>query len=175
MNGWKINVPAPCLLVVVVSGGLWLVNDQQTGGVRNVLIKRNMSIVQEAAEGYAKEHSGLYPRTVDDGFKHYISTAFLEKQRRIQGTNTLGADLAELTNPCTDRPEMPLAGSETGGSATSMRQQQPTVWNLRPGSIEYTALVDADNRVASYAIRASNYQGNCMTGIGGRPFVLSNK
>jgi hypothetical protein len=92
----------------------------------------NMLICARATEAYAKEHKGLYPKSISDNvFKGYFPG----------GVGPI--------NPVTGIAEWPIEGNIT--DVIAARQQAPS--SIGKGVVEYSVILNKMREPVSYAIR----------------------
>jgi hypothetical protein len=101
---------------------------------QNIRVKRNMIAIQDAAEAYAADHKGLYPKEVNDAFKSYFPGG-------DPRTNKPGK---APTNPFSTKAEWPSYG--TVADIAQIRSEYPA--DMAPGAIEYQHTED----LRAYAI-----------------------
>jgi len=123
---------------------------------RNASVKANMRTLQLAAESYATDNGGAYPKAIDDSFKSYMP-----------GGGSDGKTPAPdgLTNPFDSKKEWPTMGTITALKAGS---EKPV--SITAGTIQYSSLDGGK----SYAIIGGAAGDQELTTDDGKPVVLSN-
>lgn len=115
------------------------------------VIKANMKVVQVAAESYAIEHRGQYPRSVDLDFQSYFPGG--------KPGPTATAGKAPL-NPFSRKEEWPVVSSI--GDVDAVRNLAPA-WMGRAGQINYCPLTEGE-KVKGYAILGAGEDGRNLEG-----------
>lgn len=125
--------------------------------IKDEAVKANMRTVQLAAESYAIEHDGLFPKLIDNDFKSFMP-----------GGEHLKAAADGPANPFTTKKEWPAVGTITDVKAA--REAAPP--KLEMGKIEYSCI---DNGKA-YAIIGGGHDGKALPGKDekNKTLVLSN-
>jgi hypothetical protein len=116
------------------------------GEASSEVTRRNMKMVQMAAESYGVDHSGSYPPNLEL-FKCYFP----------QG-HPPSMDGKAPTNPVTKEPEWPLDGSVTEVAAARAATPGP----LKAGAVEYSVIYDASHHAISYAVRGGDADGKAL-------------
>ncbi|MBU6452656.1 MAG: prepilin-type N-terminal cleavage/methylation domain-containing protein [Cyanobacteria bacterium REEB67] len=131
---------------------------------REASVKKNMRMVQLAAESFANDRGGLYPDKLDDSFFSYFEGG------PGDGKSAVGAH--GPVNPYTNKPEWPIIGSVN--DVPLARSSAPGAVGSA-GQIEYSPIVGTDG-VRSYAVRGANRNGQALQGTTPMStFVLSRQ
>ncbi len=126
------------------------------GDIKDEAVRANMRTVQLAAESYAIEHDGLFPKAIDNDFKSFMPGGEYSK-----------AAADGPANPFTTKKEWPAVGTITDVKAA--RSAAPPA--LEMGKIEYSCI---DNG-KGYAIIGGGHDGKALPGKGeDKTLVLSN-
>lgn len=118
----------------------------------------NMKDCQIAAEKYADEHDGLYPKSAtDDDFR-----------ARYAGRKA-------PINPFSNLPEWPVDGNVTNVDEARRKLD----WQVGKGVVEYSSIGDSKGETRSYAVRGGDQTGAPISLRTGKPpfkaVVLSNR
>ena len=109
--------------------------ESQGGAVPNAVklddaVRANMQVVQRAAELYAVDHAGQYPRKVDNEFKKFFPGGSGEQ------LDSLGRSGVAPTNPFTGKQEWPSVGRFTDIIVLRHSGQ----FSIGKGRIEYNVI-----------------------------------
>jgi len=105
------------------------------GRAKTIGVRANMVVVQEAAEKYFKDHTYMYPVTLDDDFKSYFPGG--DSAAKKPGKPPI--------NPFTGEAEWPVVGTIT--DLAQARSATPPA--MKKGQLEYSAIDGGKN----YGIR----------------------
>jgi hypothetical protein len=112
---------------------------------KTIGVKANMKVVQAAAENYFKDHTYMYPTTLDDDFKSYFPG----------GDSVAKKPGKPPINPFTGLGEWPVVGAMT--DLAKARLDTPT--DMEKGKLEYNAIDNGKN----YGIRGGSEASKAIT------------
>lgn len=116
---------------------------------REVAVRNNMRITQVAAESYANDSAGEFPKEINDAFKSYFPGGPGDGQKVGKARGPV--------NPFTGQPEWPKLGNLT--DVKSVRSKPPSYVGPA-GTIEYSPIADPKTgAINSYSIRGANKDG----------------
>lgn len=131
---------------------------------KEAAVKGNMRTMQIAAESYASDNKGIYPRTLSELSAYFPG-----------GSNKIGGSAGVFpSNPIDGSANSAVEGASKF-SVEELRSSNPSNFEkhaaLTPGRVEFVQLENGK----SYAIVAAGPSGSFITGVGGHPLVLSNQ
>jgi prepilin-type N-terminal cleavage/methylation domain-containing protein len=133
---------------------------------REASVKANMRTAQIAAESYATDAAGNYPKNNSDiGYLSYFPG----------GGSDMGTTPAAKgpVNPFTGANEFPINGP-VSGTVESARQTPTTVGSA--GQVGYNSITDTNGNSTIYAVTGGGKTGKSLVGVTqGSALVLSNQ
>ncbi len=132
---------------------------------REASVKANMRTAQIAAESYATDAAGTYPKNnTDAGYLSYFPG----------GGSDMGTTPATKgpVNPFTGANEFPILGTVTD---IEIARKTPTTVGTA-GQVAYNSITDANGKETIYAVTGGGKSGKSLVGLTqGSALVLSNQ
>lgn len=134
------------------------------GKAKLASVRGNMRTIQIAAESYATDAGGKYPKTAEE------LAPYFPGGQEAPGGGVAGKMPINPFSGTNDRAVVTVNSPSTSAELESMRQQTSAAFTrLKPGQIGYSSV---DNG-KSYAITGTDENGNLISGLAGKPLILS--